>query len=89
MDEYVKKQDILDNLEWHDKNCGEITYWGAVDVIEHTIPADVVPVVRCKDCESMVRLDELGDGCECMYCGTYQGDVEPDDFCSRGKRKRR
>ena len=24
MDEYVKKQDILDNLEWHDKNCGEM-----------------------------------------------------------------
>ena len=46
MDEYIKKQDILNNLEWHDKNCGEINYWGAVEVVEHTIPADVAPLVH-------------------------------------------
>lgn len=74
MDEYVKKQDILNNLEWHDKNCGEINYWGAVEVVEHTIPADVAPVrhgywviddnntreCHCSECEWPAPRDAYG-----------------------------
>lgn len=70
MDEYVKKQDILNNLEWHDKNCGEINYWGAVEVVEHTIPADVAPVRHGRWINSGTGYNWCY---ECSVCGWKDG----------------
>lgn len=53
----------------------------AYDVIDaiHDIPAaDVVPVVRCRDCAHLF-------GTLCTVCGLLPR--QPDDFCSRGERK--
>lgn len=67
-------------------------------VLEATPTADVVEVVRCKDCkhfmeynEDYVREVEKSDG-DCfirkMYsCDTQFCAVQSDDFCSYGKRK--
>lgn len=67
----------------------------------YSIPAaDVVPVVRCKDCEHAERY-ERADGTAGYYCGHPQNTFtygerwdrvfkpakEADDFCSYGERK--
>lgn len=47
-----------------------------------TPTADVVEVVRCKDCKNLMFSDFYG---ECSK--GYMGIVSPDDYCSRGERK--
>ena len=49
---------------------------------------DAVEVVRCKDCKHFVQ-NEPYDPCECMKWTVKWGVayVNPDDFCSYGKRK--
>lgn len=49
-------------------------------MVELLPPADVVEVVRCKDCKFFCR----GNRC---YCEEFGGIVTEDDFCSRGERK--
>lgn len=44
--------------------------------------ADVVEVVRCKDCKNLMFSDFYG---ECSK--GYMGIVSPDDYCSYGERK--
>lgn len=72
-----------------------LMFYEIEDVLEDVEPADVVQVVRCKDCKH-------------VYCRIYHGwqepiytcthlrsrwnsnndlDVNPDDFCSYGGRK--
>lgn len=47
-----------------------------------TPSADVVEVVRCKDCKYLMFSDCYG---ECSR--GHMGIVSPDDYCSRGERK--
>ncbi len=68
--------------------------------IEALPAADVVPVVRCKDCEHAERY-ERADGTAGYYCGHPQNTFtygerwdrvfkpakEADDFCNCGERK--
>ena len=96
-DEYIRKQDVLNLPQSIERNLrGEIVE-RSIDVkdVEALKPADVVPVVRCKDCKH-------------VYCHIYHGwqepiytcthlrsrwnsntdlDVNPDGFCSYGERK--
>lgn len=44
--------------------------------------ANVVKVVRCKDCEHYDK-----GGCKHFGYHTYTPDVDEDDFCSYGERK--
>lgn len=46
--------------------------------------ADVVEVVRCKDCKHLMFSDMYG---ECSQA--HMGIVRPDDYCSYGERKDR
>ena len=50
--------------------------------------ADIVKVVRCKDCESFLRDSDLLQRHICIrwYPGSTRI-VKPDDFCSYGKQK--
>lgn len=45
--------------------------------------ADVAPVVHCKDCENLMFSDCYG---ECSK--GYLSIVNPDDYCSRGVRRK-
>ena len=51
-------------------------------VVEDTPTAEVVEVVRCKDCKHLMFSDMYG---ECSQA--HMGIVRPDDFCSYGERK--
>lgn len=48
------------------------------NALENIPAADVVPVVRCKDCAHLY-------GTLCTVCGLLPR--KPDEFCSRGERK--
>lgn len=50
-------------------------------VLESAPTADVVEVVRCKDCKHRI-IEPNDDWCECTGC-----DINPDGFCEEGERK--
>lgn len=56
--------------------------------LEEQPAADVVEVVRCKDCRHYKRWI-WSDGEIALYCDKHWGHPEaaPDDFCSYGERK--
>lgn len=51
-------------------------------IIEQAPAADVVEVVRCKDC-----VHYQNGACNHFGYYTYAPDVDEDDFCSHGERK--
>lgn len=67
--------------EWGgDFNRNRDTYIEAA--IDEVPTADVVAVVRCKDC--MFSCYEFGVGTDLYYCGGTGLISTPDAFCSRG-----
>ena len=99
MDEYIKREDAISavcfgcNLEFSDRHCEppdcEIRH--AINAVPS---ADVVEVVRCKDCKYNVAnmqkdpldtTDYSGDDIVCSYFMT--DGMNPTDFCSYGERK--
>ena len=88
MAEYVERDTIL-------KKAAEVT--GCVSKmvsawdIAHASAADVVPVVRCRECRHYKERRTRKHGnliCRCTRMGKYDMDypVKPDDFCSYGER---
>ena len=87
MDEYIKREDALRATTYMelvpspDNNIIKLTLLAAQKVIRRIPAADVVEVVRCKDC----KFFKYGD-----YC--TEGKMEhsqcrENDFCSYGERK--
>ncbi len=67
-----------------------------LDFVRNLPAADVVEVVRCKDCDLWNEWDETGHkklgnyACSCAYFSNEDGYVVytgPDDYCSYGERK--
>lgn len=80
MSKYLKKEDVIKALE-HSRGASDYL----IDIlaeIECVPTADVVEVVRCKDCKK--RNTE-----KCMMNNTVgmNKDLFDDDYCSYGKRK--
>ena len=82
-DEYIRKADAI---RWVKTECNPygkptLDFESGKKVIEHLerMPsADVVQVVRCKDCEYFdIR----------HWCNLNENDFNPDDFCSYGERR--
>ena len=69
-----------DDVQRHDEQCNY-----AINMIEDAPAADVVPVVRCKNCKYAYYYNE--EGCRGFVCnGDFQyADVESNDFCSYGE----
>lgn len=88
MDEYIKREDVISamcfgcNQQFSDEPC-EPTECDLRQAIKAVPTADVVEVVRCKDCIHL-RIKDLCFG----YCKLKMvGEVKPYDFCSYGERK--
>ena len=61
----------------------EIEAWNRrAEAVKEQPAADVVEIVRCKDCKHL-----MFSGCYGECKRNHLGIVRPDDFCSRGKRK--
>lgn len=88
MAEYIKREAVFKQFDNGEADVVEIYPDGSVDYgfgasnirdLVNSIPAaDVVPVVRCKDCAHLY-------GTLCTVCGLLPR--KPDEFCSRGERK--
>lgn len=59
-----------------------------LDIIDAAPAADVVQVVRCKDCVCMGKRPPLPEGYreDCGWCMLHGRVVLPEDFCSNGER---
>ena len=110
MAEYIKREAVFKQFDNGEADVVEIYPDGSVDYgfgasnirdLVNSIPAaDVVPVVRCKDCEHAERYERV-DGTAGYYCGhpqntftygerwdrVFKPGKEADDFCSYGERK--
>ena len=82
---YIKKEPIVEFIK-KGLNTGALGH-DAIEVlaeIAYAPTADVVEVVRCKDC---VYCD-LDGRCEAPENGLIREYVKPNDFCSYGKREK-
>lgn len=83
MTDYIKREDAikafdpLQRQDWY-------TPW-IVETLKDLPPADVEPVVRCKDCRHRIKWN---DSFGCAFWG-YYGDEFADGemFCRKGERK--
>ena len=83
MAEYIKREALLEKAK--KLAGGSFSTPLIISEIEKTPTADVVKVVRCKDCELFVdNKKAFVQYCkrECKHIT-----VKPNDFCSYGKRK--
>ena len=105
MAEYIKREDLIRRFELSIKSwssdCNSNApvmvraYKEVVHRIENIPAADVVEVVRCKDCKFSRQLNEqeqhtFVDGV--LMCESYEMNdipcaVYPEDYCSYGERK--
>ena len=100
MPEYINKEKLLEELkltfckdchQYKDIHCRSCYIDDVLLEIEDIPTADVVPVVRCKDCKyfEIDEEDELGE-CKCGYIEVgYNGALYPHrtDYCNYGEKK--
>ena len=95
IDREVLEKRLNERLEFLQKEYGchdhyTDAYAEAVDAVEETPAADVVPVVRCEDCKHVkMHVDIIGNPhlfC-CNGMSIYRRKVDFGDFCSYGERK--
>ena len=74
-DEYIRKEDAIRLAEQ-----GQVQgFQWQFQMLIRLPPADVAPVVRCKDCESYIGIRR--------WCDLNKIRMFEDDFCSYGERK--
>lgn len=95
MDEYIDRQAAISILNAKSdmalgtpKQC----FAAAAAMLEKLPAADVVEVVRCKDCEDSrplkrERLPESIFRKECVWCRRFNTGKLPDGYCDHGERK--
>ena len=70
--------------------CDDVTLEQARQAIKDCPSADVIKVVRCKDCKYLKPFTSqygAGQFCECPCSFGGQGIKKPDDYCSYGERR--
>ena len=86
MSDYIKREDAIKavaNNYWHGTECE--CYAFAHKALDGIQSADVVPVVRCKDCKCWTEWSN-GTGSCSRFALDWLG-TDADDFCSMGERK--
>ena len=81
MKEYIERSTALDAVK---RTSGD--YAAAWAEIAHTPAADVVPVVRCRECRHRYTMN-CSMYYECVRCGGQWDRTTDDGFCDRGRRK--
>ena len=90
MSDYIKREDAIVSLTELLRTIKDIegdmgsAVNGAREVIKAIPSADVVEVVRCKECKSY-NTEAYQDGYG--YCDGHCSVVQDDDFCSYGERR--
>lgn len=92
MNEYIKREDALQATTYmelepsSDDNIIKLTLLAAQKVIRRIPPADVVEVVRCKECKYSEDLGMAGIWCNHPDNRNPLG-CRPTDYCNDGERK--
>ena len=82
MDEYIKREAVIEIIMSEPPDAHYPQWY--VDKIKSIPAADVVPVVRCKDCRWRGREEcAMFYRCECGEQHTWETD---NDFCSYGEK---
>ena len=97
-DDYIRKQDAVDALKaqadtmrtWVERYAEQrIGILTAVNIVEDIKPADVVPVVRCKDCKHCYFADNRVPDEQGWVCEINSSEpVNLNGFCSYGERRK-
>lgn len=88
MKEYIDREAVCAEIDKGDLLVGNNAEW-AKEIVHRTPTADVVEVVRCKDCENYheyrIKNEPTGWG----KCTAIEMDIDlmRNDFCSYGERK--
>ena len=92
-DEYIRKQDAIDAIHCDIKITGREnaetvckTIESFTDGIKFLEPADVVPVVRCRNCEHW-QTDWNPSIPDRHYCAVMDSMMKAEDFCSYGEKR--
>ena len=66
----------------------DVVIHDVLDLIDEAPTADVVKVVRCRDCVCMGKRPPLPEGYreDCGWCMLHGRVVLPEDYCSNGER---
>lgn len=80
MSKYINREDLLNNLK---RFAPEHLTPLIVSLIEKQPTADVVEVVRCKDCKHYEHFTVNNK----HFCNEYGGYVVENDYCSRAEKK--
>lgn len=87
MDEYIERGTAIAKLTALEVSKTNATIVGAKRLLAEIPAADVVPVVRCKDCKHY----DLGVCLKIYQDGNLHSEAwqprKPEDFCSYGERK--
>lgn len=94
MDEYIMRQAVLDAYEEEQRKNGP---WRFETLIESVPAADVVPVVRCRECKhyhagtgwcDQLSYFQTPNGEPCSPAESMEWKMfQENDFCSMGQRK--
>lgn len=77
------------SITQRDVMCSACLMGDAIDAVDNAPTVDAVPVVRCKDCKHYQFADNRAFGFPVKQCEwTGFEDVDDDDFCSRGERRK-
>lgn len=95
MTEYIERDALLNDLEAAEKHggMGMIIANTLKQYVKRVPSADVVPVVRCKECKYSYKswLSDILGGIWCTFWQKTQGKtwtmMHFDDFCSHGAKK--
>lgn len=89
---YIELRKVLNVCEMHYQHCLDMHDWSGDTTADNikrdieTIPtADVVEVVRCKDCVYWENGKDYSPYCN--HFASALNDTVEDDFCSYGERK--
>lgn len=83
--DYIRREDVLKGQKtgtFANGICLEAKACVPVDYIESLEPADVIPVVMCKDCKYNTTTHK------CLNPDSFFLIPKDDDFCSYGERKK-
>lgn len=90
MDEYIEREAAIKAMEKadytaiaDDADSCKADYLR--EVIESVPAADVVPVVRCKDCKH-AYINSFSVTSGVVFCSSNMKAMQEDDFCSYGER---
>lgn len=90
--EYIERGAVIDILrKYSTENPSSLgRHSGVADIamceVDRVPAADVVEVVRCKDCHYYEEVEYYPDGTK-NICRTFKRQMHSNDFCSYGERK--